>query len=72
MLESAKTLFSSRDDAESRMKYLKEKAERDRIVFNAEYKDVMRIIDHDKKMRDFMTTKNRDLSQIHAKTARAG
>ena len=47
------------------MKYLKEKGARDLASFNAELKELVRIIDHDKRLRDFMTTKEQDLNEFY-------
>ena len=46
-----------RDEAQAKMILLKEKADKDLQQHNAEMKEHVRIIDHDKKLRDFMNTK---------------
>lgn len=65
LIESSKLLFASREEAENRIRYLKEKSSRDVASFNAELKDLMRIIDHDKRLREFMTTKEIDLTEVY-------
>ena len=62
--EEAAGHFNSRDEAQHRMASLKERAERDLLAYNAEIKEVMRVIDHDRKLRAFMTTKAEDRSGI--------
>ena len=71
LIESSKSLFTSREEAEHRMRYLKEKAARDLASFNAELKDLMRIIDHDRRLREFMTTKETDLSEVYDQVVQA-
>ena len=39
---------------------LKEKADKDLQQHNAEMKELVRIIDHDRKLRDFMYTKGKE------------
>ena len=62
--EMATAHFSSRDEAQHRMASLKERAERDLALYNQEIKNVMRIIDHDRMLRDFMKTKAEDRVSI--------
>ena len=42
------------------MMMLKEKAEKDLQQHNAEMKELVRIIDHDRKLREFMNTKTKE------------
>lgn len=65
IIEIAKALHTSREDADHRLTYLKEKAERDLIAYNSELKDLDRIIDHEYKLQQFMKTKEVDLSEMH-------
>lgn len=67
VVESSLSYFHVRDEAQHRMSFLKEKAERDLALYNMELKDVMRIIDHDRKLRHFMNTKTEDRSGISEK-----
>ena len=62
--EIATSHFNARDEAQHRMASLRERAERDLAMYNAEIKDVMRVLKHDRKLRDFMTTKTEDRSSI--------
>ncbi len=52
-----KSILIFRDEAQAKMILLKEKADKDLQQHNAEMKEHVRIIDHDKKLRDFMNTK---------------
>ena len=65
LVNISKSLYTVREEAEHRMNNLREKAERDLTHYNAELKDLLRIIDHDRKLRDFMTTKANELSEIY-------
>lgn len=47
------------------MQSLRERSERDMTQFNAELKDNLRIIDHDKKLREFMNTKMEERSEMY-------
>lgn len=58
--EMAAAHYSSRDEAQHRMVSMRERAERDLTMFNAEVKDLMRFLAHDRKLRDFMKTKAED------------
>ena len=39
---------------------LKEKADKDCAQYNAEMKELMRIIDHDRKLKQFMNVKSKE------------
>ena len=62
LAEEASANFNTRDEAQHRMAALKERTERDLLIKNAEIKEVLRIIDHDRKLRAFMATKAEDRS----------
>jgi len=47
------------------MHSLRERSERDMNQFNSELKDLLRVIDHDKKLREFMRTKMEERSEIY-------
>lgn len=49
-----------RDEAQQKMIALQEKAEKDRQQHNAEMKELIRFLDHDRRLRVFMNTKGRD------------
>ena len=62
--EVTTTHFTIRDEAQHRMASLRERADREMAVYNAEIKDVKRILEHDRKLRKFMTTKAEDRASI--------
>ncbi|KAJ7384302.1 hypothetical protein OS493_022940 [Desmophyllum pertusum] len=62
--EMATAHFNARDEAQHRMASLRERADRDLAMYNVEIKDVMRVLEHDRKLREFMTTKAEDRVSI--------
>ena len=62
--EIATTHFNARDEAQHRMASLRERADRDLVMYSAEFKDVMRVLEHDRKLQEFMTTKTEDRVSI--------
>lgn len=50
----------NRVEAQEKMVLLREKSEKDIQQHNAEMKELIRIIDHDYKLREFMNTKGKD------------
>lgn len=48
-----------RDEAQAKMILLKERADKDLQQHNAEMKELVRILDHDRKLKEFMGIKVR-------------
>ena len=48
-----------RDDAQSKMLALKEKMDKESAQHSAELKELMRVIDHNRKLKEFMAKKGR-------------
>lgn len=44
---------------------LKEKAEKELTQFNVELKELIRVIDHDRKLREFMSCKDKERTEAH-------
>jgi len=57
------SLFDLRDDAQNKMIALKEKSDKELLQYNMELKELMRIIDHDRKLKEFMTVKCEDRAE---------
>lgn len=53
-----------RDEAQGKMMALKEKADKDLAQYNTELKELMRIIEHDRKLKDFMRIKSEERAEI--------
>ena len=52
--------LSNRDDAQAKMIILKEKSDKDVQQHNTEMKELVRIIDHDRKLKEFMGIKGQE------------
>ena len=52
-----------RDEAQAKMILLKEKSDKDLQSHNAEMKELLRIIAHERKLREFMKIKDRELQE---------
>eukprot|EP00061_Rhincodon_typus_P014666 g41838.t1 len=49
-----------RDEAQTKMQQMKEKAEKDLALHAAEMKELQRVIDHDRKLKEFMGIKTQE------------
>ena len=61
--------YDQRDDAQTKMMALKERNEKDLTQYNMEYKELMRIIDHDAKLKAFMNVKAQERSELEEEEA---
>ncbi|OAF65878.1 Coiled-coil domain-containing protein 63 [Intoshia linei] len=57
LIEQSTSAYDARDEAQNKMIALKEKNDKDVMQHNAEMKELIRIIDHDRRLREFMNTK---------------
>ena len=64
VLQRARSFFR-RDDAQAKMVALKEKSDKDVAQHHMELKELMRIIDHDRKLKAFMGIKSEDRSDAN-------
>lgn len=53
-------MFYFRVEAQSKMTMMKEKAVKDLAQYNAEMKELERVIEHESNLKDFMSTKCRE------------
>ena len=60
VIDQSTQAYDARDEAQAKMILLKEKADKDCAQYNAEMKELMRIIDHDRKLKEFMTIKSKE------------
>lgn len=44
---------------------LKEKAEKELAQYNVELKELIRVIDHDRRLREFMSCKDKERTEAH-------
>ncbi|KAM4651690.1 outer dynein arm-docking complex subunit 1 isoform 1-T2 [Discoglossus pictus] len=62
MIDESSAAYSARDEAQTKMLQLKEKAEKDLNQHTAEIKELQRIIDHDRRLKEFMGIKTQERS----------
>ncbi|XP_043918995.1 coiled-coil domain-containing protein 63-like [Protopterus annectens] len=62
VIETSSAAYDARDEAQMKMLQLKEKAEKDLAQHAAEIKELQRIIDHDRKLKEFMGIKGQERS----------
>lgn len=60
VIEKSTQAYDQRDDAQAKMIILKEKADKDMQQHNTEMKELVRIIDHDRKLKEFMGIKGQE------------
>lgn len=60
LIEESTQAYDARDDAQQKMIILKEKADKDLQQHNAEMKELLRVIDHDRNLRGFMGIKGQE------------
>lgn len=58
VIEASTLAYDQRDEAQNKILLLRDKSEKDLQQFNAEIKELQRIIDHDKALRSFMSAKS--------------
>ncbi|XP_076821624.1 coiled-coil domain-containing protein 63-like [Clavelina lepadiformis] len=69
IIEQSTQAYDQRDDAQTKMMALKERNEKDLAQYNMEYKELMRIIDHDAKLKAFMNMKSQERSELEEEEA---
>uniref|UniRef100_UPI00398ED19B coiled-coil domain-containing protein 114 n=1 Tax=Pristiophorus japonicus TaxID=55135 RepID=UPI00398ED19B len=62
VIDTSSTAYDARDEAQTKMLQLKEKAEKDLALHAAEVKELQRVIDHDRKLKEFMGIKTQERS----------
>lgn len=65
LIEGSTQAYSTREEAQNRISTLKEKLEKDIQQHHADMKELERIIDHDRKLRNFMGLKARERLEDH-------
>ncbi|XP_078409115.1 coiled-coil domain-containing protein 63-like [Cetorhinus maximus] len=63
IVEESVQAYDQRMEAETRIHAVKERSAKDILLYNTEIKELMRIIDHEAKLKDFMLIKFRQLSR---------
>ncbi|XP_067862355.1 coiled-coil domain-containing protein 63-like [Heptranchias perlo] len=63
IVEESVQAYDQRMEAETRINAVKERSAKDIMLYNTEIKELMRIIDHEAKLKDFMLIKFRQLTR---------
>lgn len=63
VIGEASQAYEERDEAQTKMIALKERSEKDICQHEIEMKDLLRIIDHDNKLKEFMMVKSNDRTE---------
>jgi len=59
IIEQANAAYEARDQAQAQMAALKQQADREHVEFEREWKELGKLIENDKKMKEYMRTKVR-------------
>lgn len=70
IIEKSNAAYESRDEAQGKITALKEKAEKEISQYNIELKDFTRLLEHDRKLKDFMGVKGQDRTKQALTTTR--
>ncbi|XP_073513870.1 outer dynein arm-docking complex subunit 1 isoform X1 [Phyllobates terribilis] len=62
VIDESSAAHDARDEAQTKMLQMKEKAEKDLNQHTAEIKELQRVIDHDRRLKEFMGTKTQERS----------
>nr|XP_048688540.1 outer dynein arm-docking complex subunit 1 isoform X1 [Caretta caretta]XP_048688541.1 outer dynein arm-docking complex subunit 1 isoform X1 [Caretta caretta] len=57
VIDSSSSAFDARDEAQTKLGQLREKAEKDLAQYGAEMKELQRVLDHDRRLRHFLDIK---------------
>merc|ERR1719243_373297 len=63
IIEQANAAYEARDSAQAQMAALKQQADKEHSEFEKEWRELGRLIENDKRMKEFMRTKVRDGKQ---------
>ena len=63
LIEQSNAAYEARDEAQNRISTLREKAEKEYQTYIQEIKDLDRNIEHDRKLREFLSTKSVDRTE---------
>lgn len=64
IIDVSNRAYEARESAVSEMARLKQQADREHQVFEGEFRELGRLIEHDRKMRDFMKLKSKDQEEL--------
>ncbi|XP_056398287.1 outer dynein arm-docking complex subunit 1 isoform X1 [Hyla sarda] len=62
VIDESSAAYDARDEAQTKMLQMRERAEKDLNQHTAEIKELQRVIDHDRRLKEFMGTKTQERS----------
>jgi chromosome segregation ATPase len=65
VIEMSTQAYDARDDAQTKMVALKEKMDKELKQYNAEIKELIIVIEHDRKLKEFMSKKDQERTEAH-------
>ena len=60
VIENSTTAYDQREEAQSKMVLMRDKEDKDKMQLNSDLKELIRVIDHDKKLKEFMKIKTQE------------
>jgi len=68
--EDSTAAYDQRDEAQAKMLALKEKSDKEMVQYNMELKNIRRTLEHDRKLKEFMTVKAQEREMDEESLAR--
>ena len=60
VIENSTQAYDQREEAQDKMVLMRDKEDKDKMQLNTELKELIRVIDHDKKLKEFMKIKTQE------------
>jgi coiled-coil domain-containing protein 63/114 len=60
VIENSTQAYDQREEAQTKMVLMRDKEDKDKQISNSEIKELVRVIDHDKKLKEFMRIKTQE------------
>lgn len=60
VIENSTQAYDQREEAQAKMVLMRDKEDKDKMQLNTELKELIRVIDHDKKLKEFMKIKTQE------------
>ncbi|KXJ14271.1 coiled-coil domain-containing protein 63 [Exaiptasia diaphana] len=64
LIDNSKAAYDARDEAQAKMLALKEKNDKDIAQYKTEFMELERIIDHERKLKEFMRVKGEERAEL--------
>ncbi|XP_071944329.1 coiled-coil domain-containing protein 63-like [Antedon mediterranea] len=66
VIQQSTAAYDARDEAQTKMMALRDRSDKEQAQYNLELKELHRIIDHDRKLKEFMAIKAQERMEIKA------